>query len=344
VADEIVPATAVPPTNNRGPDFPQLNTRFTLALTGATGFVGAALLSHLTDAGWRVRALYRPRKGRVLPTLPGVEWLPGDLEDKVALGALVAGTHAVIHCAGAVRGASHDDFDQVNVEGARRVALAAAREAQAPRFLLISSLAAREPKLSHYAGSKWRGEGIIKAASEDMRWTVLRPPAVFGPGDRELLPLFRCIASGFAPLPAGANGRFSLIYVEDLASAVVRWLATDAGYGQTFELHDGQSGGYDWATVLDIGGRVLRGGGPVRRVPIPVSVLTLAALANFASARLLRYAPMLTPGKVRELTHPNWVCDNSDFSRITGWQPAFGLEQGLACIFDKNIKKSQDNL
>lgn len=341
MADESVPATAaaVPPTNDCGSDCPQLNTRSTLALTGATGFVGATLLTHLTRAGWRVRALYRPRKGRVLPTFPGVEWLPGDLEDEDALSALVAGTHAVIHCAGAVRGASHDNFDQVNVEGTRRVASAAAREAQAPRFLLISSLAAREPQLSHYAGSKWRGEGIIKAASENMRWTVLRPSAVFGPGDRELLPLFRCIASGFAPLPAGTNGRFSLIYVEDLATAVVRWLATDAGHGQTFELHDGQAGGYDWGTVLEIGGRVLRGGGPVRRVPIPVSVLKLAALANSAAARLLGYAPMLTPGKIRELTHPDWVCDNSEFSRITGWQPAFGLEQGLTCISGKNLKK-----
>lgn len=339
MADESVPATAVLPTDDRDPDLPRLNTRSTLALTGATGFIGATLLTHLTDAGWLVRALYRPRKGRVLPILPGVEWLPGDLEDEGALSALVAGTHAVIHCAGAVRGASRDDFDQVNVEGTRRVALAASREAQAPRFLLVSSLAAREPKLSHYAGSKWRGESIIKAASENMRWTVLRPSAVFGPRDRELLPLFRCIASGFAPLPAGANGRFSLIYVEDLATAVVRWLTTDVGYGQTFELHDGQAGGYDWGTVLDIGGRVLRGGRPVHRVPIPVPVLTLAALANFAAARLLGYAPMLTPGKIRELTHPDWVCDNSDFSRITGWQPAFRLEQGLTCIFGKYLKK-----
>lgn len=308
-----------------------------LALTGATGFIGATLLSHLTGAGWRVRALYRPRNGRVPPSLPGVQWLPGNLEDEDALGALVAGTDAVIHCAGAVRGAGRADFDRVNVDGARRVALAAARQAQTPRFLLLSSLAAREPELSHYAGSKWRGECAVQAASESMRWTVLRPPAVFGPGDRELPPLFRCIASGFAPLPAGANGRFSLIYVEDLATAVVRWLAADAGYGQTFELDDGHPGGYDWDTVLDIGGRVLRGGRAVRRVPISIPLLNFAALANLAAARLLGYAPMLTTGKVREITHPDWLCENNGFTRITGWQPAFGLERGLACIFGKNL-------
>ena len=178
-------------------------------------------------------------RGRIPPDLPGVEWLPGDLEDQGALDALVAGTDAVIHCAGAVRGAWRSDFDRVNAEGAGRVARAAASMARVPRFLLISSLAARMPELSEYAASKWRGECAVKAASESMRWTVLRPPAVFGPGDRELLPLFRCIAKGFAPLPAGIRGRFSLIYVDDLATAVLRWLDSDTGYGETFELDDG---------------------------------------------------------------------------------------------------------
>lgn len=306
-----------------------------LALTGATGFVGTKLLLHLTGAGWRVRALYRARSGRIPASLPGVEWLTGDLEDDAALSVLVAGVHAVIHCAGAVRGASRADFDRVNEEGARRVARAAARQPQLPRFLLISSLAARAPELSHYAGSKSRGEYAVKDAAENLRWTVLRPPAVFGPGDRELLPLFRCMAGGFAPLPAGPGRRFSLIYIDDLATAVVRWLAADAGFGQTFELDDGRAGGYDWDSVLEIAGRVLRGGGTVRRVPIPIPLLNLAAHANLATARLLGYAPMLTPGKVREITHADWVCDNNNFMRATGWHPAFGLDQGLACTFGK---------
>lgn len=334
----------MPAAHGRGLDVPQLSDAPELALTGATGFIGTALLSHLTGAGWRVRALYRPRKGRVPANLPGVQWLPGELDDQDALNALVAGTHAVIHCAGAVRGVGRADFDRVNEDGAQRVALAAARQVQTPRFLLISSLAARMPELSHYAGSKWRGECAIKASSENMRWTVLRPPAVFGPGDREMLPLFRSIANGFAPLPAGANGRFSLLYVEDLATAVVHWLAADAGYGQTFELDDGYAGGYDWDAVLDIAGRVLRGGAPVRRVPIPISVLNLAAHVNLAAARVLGYAPMLTTGKVREITHPDWVCDNFELTRITGWRPAFGLERGLACIFGKNHATRQETL
>jgi nucleoside-diphosphate-sugar epimerase len=193
------------------------------------------------------------------------------------------------------------------------------------------------PGLSQYAASKWQGECAVKAASENMRWTVLRPPAVFGPGERELLPLFRCIARGFAPLPAGTPARFSLIYVDDLATAVLRWLESNAGDGQTFEVDDGHPGGYDWDTVVTVAGRVLHEGAPVRRIPIPVPLLGLAALANLAAARLLGYAPMLTPGKLREITHSDWLCDSHAFALATGWRPAFGLEPGLARAYGRHL-------
>jgi nucleoside-diphosphate-sugar epimerase len=288
------------------------------------------LLPRLVGAGWRVRALYRPRAGRVLRSLPGVEWLAGDLADERALDALVAGADAVVHCAGAVRGATRADFDRVNAESAGRIARAAASQPRAPRFLLISSLAARMPELSAYAASKREGERAVAGALGARPWTVLRPCAVFGPGDREILPLFRCIARGFVPLPGRGAGRFSLIYVDDVATAVTSWLAADTGYGETFELDDARPGGYDWDTVVQIAGRVLREGAPVRRVRVPLPLLDLAAATNLAAARLLGYAPMLTPGKVRELTHPDWVCDSRAFAQATGWRPAFGLETGLA--------------
>jgi len=277
-----------------------------------------------------VRALYRQHRGRIPDASPGVEWVQGDLQDTRALDALVAGSHAVIHCAGSVRGARLADFDRINAEGTGRIASAAAGVVPSPRFLLMSSLAARAPELSDYAASKWHGECALKAAAKDMRWTILRPPAVFGPGDRELAPLFRCIAHGIAPLPARANGRFSLIHVDDLASAVLRWLAVDTGHGGTFELDDGRPGGYDWGTVLSLAGPALGRAGPVRQIPIPVPLLRLAAWANLGAARVLGYAPMMTPGKVREIMHPDWVCDSHAFADATGWKPAIGLESGLA--------------
>ena len=305
-------------------------TPTTLALTGGTGFIGSSLLPRATAAGWRVRALLRPRRGRAPPAHPSVEWVLGDVEDAEALRRLLEGVDAVVHCAGAVRGAGREDFERVNALATGRLAELAARRPVPPRFLLVSSLAAREPGLSHYAASKWRGECALRAVYPDRRWAVLRPPAVYGPGDRELDPLFRCIARGFLPVPAGASGRFSLLYVDDLAEAVVRWLAADAGFGQAFEPDDGRVGGYAWDAVIGIGKRVLRGGRPVRRIPVPMPVLGVAAQANLAAARLLGYAPMLTPGKVRELRHADWLCDREPLVQATGWQPAVGLEEGLA--------------
>lgn len=283
--------------------------------------------------------MYRPKKGRTPPpALANVQWVAGDIHDQEAVKALVKDTYAVIHCAGVVRGASREDFDYVNEEGARHVALAAAQAGTA-RFLLISSLAARMPDLSYYAASKQRGEASLKSVANNMRWTILRPPAVYGPGDRELLPLFQSMAKGFAPLPANAYGRFSMIYVVDLAAAMVQWLHADAGDGNTFELDDGCANGYDWDVVLDIASKVLRPAkGKILRVPIPVSILKLVANINLGASQVFKYAPMLTPGKVREITHSNWVCDNDQVTKVIGWQPAFSFERGLASIFDNNLK------
>jgi nucleoside-diphosphate-sugar epimerase len=306
----------------------------TVALTGATGFIGTALIKQIQQAGWQVKALYRPKPGRSPISSQNLTWVAGELSDLASLNSLMADADAVIHCAGAVRGVTQADFDLINEIGARHVAEVAATQNKPPRLLLISSLAARMPELSHYAGSKMRGELAIK--NSPLRWTIFRPPAVYGPGDRELLPLFQSMAKGLAPLPAGANGRFSIIHVDDLAAAMVHCLGQDAGDGKTFELDDGHLGGYDWPKVIQIAQAVLRNGGRIRRLPIPIGLLKLVAWTNFYAAQLLRYAPMLTPGKIREITHSDWLCDNNDITRITGWQPTCELAQGLAGLFDKH--------
>jgi len=333
-------------TKQVGPDTEfttaSLNASGVVALTGATGFIGQTLLNQVTQAGWQVKALYRPKKGRVPVEMDGVEWIAGDLGDEKALSKLLEDCQVVIHCAGVVRGASREDFDRINQQGAQKIAQIAAKLAQPPRFLLVSSITAREPELSHYAGSKWRGECAIKSTLDPMRWTIIRPPAVYGPGDQEMLPLFKGMASGFLTVPAGAEGRFSLIYVDDLVAAIVSWLKADEGYGKTFELDDGRVGGYDWDAMMEIGSKVLRGGKTVRRITIPLMLLRTVASLNSNLSNILGYAPMLTPGKVREITHSDWVSDTGEFAEITGWKPKFGLERGLACIFGKNTSKFRD--
>lgn len=298
-----------------------------IAVTGATGFIGTAVVRALAGRGWQVKALIRAssRLDR-LNSVP-VEPVQGSLEDETALRRLLSGVEAVVHCAGAVRGASRTEFDRVNVEGLGRLLLAAAERHPPPRFLSLSSLAARQPGLSHYAASKCEGERTLRSAPGNLPWTVLRPPAVYGPGDRELMPLFLWMRRGLAPIPGVAKARFSLLFVEDLASAVVTWLESDGGDRTVLELHDGTPGGYEWEDLIETVER-LRGRPPIR-LRIPVTGLRLAGLAGLVAARVGGYSPMLTPGKVRELTHPDWVCDNQRISLELGWSPRVQLESGL---------------
>jgi nucleoside-diphosphate-sugar epimerase len=244
-----------------------------------------------------------------------------------SLRALVRGADAVVHCAGAVRGATQAHFNDSNVDGVARLVQAVCEQKPTPRFLLMSSLAARQPELSIYADSKRRGEKMLAAESDKLFWTIFRPSPVYGPGDRELRPVFWWMAKGLAPILGTGNGRISLLYIEDLAEAVAHWLHGSISSGNTFELHDGHPGGYSWHEIVDTV-RHLRDKA-VWRVRVPVVLVKLLAAVNLIAARTLAYAPMLTPGKVRELQHPDWICDNTRLSDVTGWTPKILLAEGL---------------
>lgn len=304
------------------------NRKPVAAITGATGFIGRCLVAKLQAAGWQVRALVRSaERARRVEQLAGAQLVDGDLHQDTSLRRLVHGAHAVVHCAGAVRGVTPAQFDRVNVDGVTRLVEATRAQARPPRLLSLSSLAAREPQLSPYAASKRKGEQALAAAAGDMSWTAFRPPAVYGPGDKELLPLFRLMARGLAPLPGSNKARFSVIYVDDLANAVLRWMDAPPETGGIFELHDGRAGGYAWDDVIAIVQQLT--GRPVRRLKIPLPLLQLPAAVNWVAGQLLPYAPMLTPGKIRELRHPDWVCDNKHIQLAVDWQPQVELEEGL---------------
>ena len=285
------------------------------------------LVDHLLAAGWNVRALVRSRSAHRMPEKPGLEAVIGSLEDGESLNRLVQGAAAVVHCAGAVRGATAADFNAVNVDGLERLVRAVLPLSPHPRFLLLSSLAARAPELSHYAYSKRQGELALAAMAEDMEWVALRPPAVYGPGDTEMLPLFQWMGRGIAPVLGEPHARVSLLYVEDLCAAVLSWLNAGSCRSGVYELCDTQAGGYSWdETIARVSALRAR---RIIRLPLPAALLKAIALMNVAIARLIGYAPMLTLGKVRELRHPDWVADNSALTAAIGWQPVFPLEQGL---------------
>ncbi len=299
----------------------------TIAVTGGTGFIGGMLIHHLVNAGYHVRALTRDRSAHKLPKLAGLEAVSGSLQDSESLRHLLQDASAVVHCAGAVRGVTAADFNAVNVDGLMQLVRAALSLSSRPRFLSLSSLAARAPQLSHYASSKLQGEQALASMAADMEWVALRPPAVYGPGDKEMLPLFQWMGRGIAPVLGEAHARVSLLYVEDLCAAVLRWL--DAGQCESgiYELNDTQSGGYSWDEIIaNVSALRAR---RIFRLTLPATLLRSLAGVNVTAARLIGYAPMLTPGKVRELRHPDWVADNTALTAAIGWQPEISLQEGL---------------
>ncbi len=298
-----------------------------IAITGASGFIGRSICSHLHAQGWQLRLLMRSPAGDAGFDKINAEIIRGDLHDEAALTRLVDGAYAVIHCAGVVRGSCQQDFDVVNVDGMSRLLDAIQRVEKSPRLFALSSLAAREPALSFYAASKRRGEEVLEQRATGLNWLALRPPAVYGPGDREMLPLFRAMAKGFAPVPGKKTARFSLIYVEDIAGLVAAWLEQDAPASGVYTLHDGRTGGYDWRDVCQVVSEICHRS--VRPIEIPSLLLDVPAWLNTRISRWLGYAPMLTPGKLRELRHPDWVCDNAGLSSVLDWQPRVRLRDGL---------------
>jgi nucleoside-diphosphate-sugar epimerase len=301
--------------------------RGVVALTGATGFIGSAIARKLVKDGWRVRALIRASSRRARLEGIAIRWVHGALESIEQLENLVGDADTVIHCAGALLGITNADFYPANVEAVSRLAQIAATRNPAPRFLLISSLAAREPNLSAYAASKRMGEVALSQTASGSAWTVLRPPAVYGPGDRALLPLFRLMQRGIAPLLGRNDARFSLLYVEDLAEAVIKWLASESRENRIFELDDGHPRGYSWCEVAETFERLR--GKPGFRFHVSELPMNVAAKLNQIAASVIGYAPMFTPGKVREIRHPDWVCDNSMFCQAANWKPTVCLEEGL---------------
>lgn len=299
----------------------------TVALTGGTGFIGGAIIRRLLEDRVCVRALVRPASLSSCFQAHGLTWIQGELGDGESLRRLVEGASAVIHCAGSVRGACPADFAPANVSGVERIVAASRASASHPRLLLFSSLAARSPELSDYAASKRRGEDALRGAAQGLDWTILRPPAVYGPGDREMLPLLQWMRRGILFVPGGGSGCLSLIYVSDLAEAVLCWVKNGSGLNGCFELHDGKAGGYSWEEIRHTAKELYRRS--ILRIDIPRPLLELAARLNVPASRFFGYRPMFTPGKVRELCHQDWVCNDADFRRAVNWSPRVGLAEGL---------------
>ena len=288
-----------------------------IAMTGATGFVGGAALELALARGWTVSALTRRRQS----DMPGVRWVEGALDDPASLKALVQGADAVIHIAGVVNAPDRAGFEAGNAIGTMNL-IDAMRASPARRLVHVSSLAAREPDLSDYGWSKLMAERHVMASGLD--WSIVRPPAIYGPGDREMLELFRMAARGAVLLPP--EGRLSVIEVSDLARLLLD-LAPDRMLSLTeiYEIDDGTPGGLRHREFGEQLGRA------VGRKPLLLSMPAWAVNAAARIDRMLRGPKAkLTPDRARYFCHPDWVSDPARQVPETLWQPRIPTAEGLA--------------
>jgi len=291
-----------------------------LAITGGTGFVGRRVLA-LAKAPWKALTR-RPQAGS--------GWITGDLADTAALARLCEGADAVIHIAGVVNAADKAGFEAGNITGTANV-LAAARAAGVRRFVHVSSLAAREPGLSDYGASKAGAEALVRDSGLD--WVMVRPPGVYGPGDTEMLQVFRAAGQGLGLAPGRADGRFSLIHVDDLARALLMLTEVGPSYEVTqeiLELDDGAGaqGGYTHHDFHQVLAAAL--GRSVRTLAVPPAVLNTAAGLATLFARTRGQLPKLSRDRARYLAHPDWVTRGGNARIGMLWTPEINLADGLA--------------
>ena len=287
-----------------------------LAVTGATGFVGGRLLGVAVDDGHAIRALAR----RSMKPRHGVTWVEGALDRPERLAELVHGADAVIHVAGVINAPDAAAFEAGNVAGTAAM-LAATEQAGIPTFIHVSTLAAREPGLSLYGASKARAEALV--AASPLSTAIVRPPAVYGPGDRETLELFKMAKTGLILLPP--VGRLSLLHVDDLARLLLALAVAGGPHDQVIEPDDGRPGGWTYREFGLALGRAV--GRKVVTLSTPRPLVSLAARAD----RLMRGAKAkLTPDRAAYFCHDDWTCEAGHEAPPSLWQPRIKSEEGLA--------------
>ena len=286
------------------------------AITGGTGFVGAHLVDAALAAGHRVKALTRkPQRER-----DGVDWVLGDLSTRDSLEWLVDHADAVIHVAGTINAPNAAGFERGNVAGTLAM-LAAATAGGIQRFVHVSSLAAREPKLSLYGASKAKSEELVHSSGLD--WAIVRPPAVYGPGDRETLELFRMAKLGLMLMPP--KGRVSVIHADDLARLLLALAAPGTPSRCLIEPDDGKPGGWSHREFA----RALAAAVGTKAAVISSPGILLRAAAKLD--HLLRgEKAKLTTDRAAYFSHRNWVVEPKRAAPPELWRPEIDTMRGLA--------------
>jgi nucleoside-diphosphate-sugar epimerase len=309
-------------------------------VTGATGFVGSHLAELLLAEGWEVDALVRsPKKARWLDRLPAVNRVPGSLADRDVMARVVAGADLIVHSAGLVKARNEAEYFRTNVDGTRAVVEAALRGGRhLTRLVLISSQAAAGPSrngnavtedappqpITPYGRSKLAAEREVLAHKDDLPVTVIRPPAVYGPRDKDIFIYFKLASRGIVPVVGSAKRRVSLVYVKDLARGTVDAATSEKTQGSIYFL---TSGVYAWE---ELAAAVSRAVGRGKRIYIPPAILFGLSWIVEAGGFVARRAVTLNHHKAREIVQQAWYCTHARAEEDFGYRPEWNLDRGMA--------------
>jgi nucleoside-diphosphate-sugar epimerase len=309
----------------------------TVAVTGVTGFIGRHVTADLVARGIEVRGVVRPGSPRGVPGGAAIVRVP---LDRTALAEAFAGADAVVHLAGLVNALDPAAYSAVNVEGTREVARAAA--AAGARLVQISSLAAAGPApataprseddapspRTPYGRSKLEGERLVMA-TPGLRWIILRPAVVYGPGDRAMLPLFKCAERGLLPLVGRPDAAYTFVHVSDVVRAIGAAIAATIEGQIVFVGHPRP------VTAREILETVRRSvGRPAIIVRVPQVITRVAAAACDLIARGVRAPLPLNHWRYVELSAEGFVCCVERLRERLGVVAAIGLREGLALTAD----------
>lgn len=311
-------------------------------VTGATGFVGSHLVDLLLDEGHTVRALVRGGRPTALTGREGVEVVTGSLADEGTLTEALAGVDAIAHLAGKYKLQNPAELLDVNAAGTRRLVRAALTACpDLTRLVFLSSIAAAGPgsedlsprtegdptdPVSYYGRSKRMAEEQVLEAADQLPVTIIRPPIVYGPGDRSRLKLFRRAQRRVVPQAGRGSALLSVIYVEDLCRAILLAMTRSHTSGRVFYVEDGRA--VTWRQLTAAVGHGL--GVRTKRVGVPGWMLSLATRANATYGRVRHRASALTPDRVSEVRALNWACSSQAIRDELGWQPTTTLAEGIA--------------
>jgi dihydroflavonol-4-reductase len=309
----------------------------TCFVTGGTGFIGSHLVGHLLQRGCEVRCLVRDRSRLRWLQGQSVTIVEGDLSSISLIREAASGTDAVFHLAGVTAAGSRETYRKINAEGCRAVAAASLSAPHPPDvFIYMSSLAAIGPgrfdevvtenrvphPVTDYGRSKLEGERILSEMGP-LPLVVVRPPAVYGPRDREIFPLFKLASMGIFPV-FNPEARISLIHVEDLVRGVVA-AAEKGRVGETYFLtHPKPVDARDFPHLF---GHAF--GRKVRTLRVPVPLLKAAAAMSETWGRITGKMPVFNRDKVNELTATWLVCAWEKAQREIAFEADLDFADGL---------------